>query len=1008
MGSWQDLESKFWDTVDDYTGNQGQDNLAQVQEEWEALIETVHPSTPNIQDEEETGDELRAKQGTDFGIPVIYGTRRIGGILIYQEVEADDGDNELLNLYQCWALCEGEVQSWQVFVDDTELSQSDYWRDNPFNYGTANGVTNKGYSSTDRLIQVNNTSHFNWGTSLGDDGGIDYPAVTTNGVRASGANWRGSDSGATHKMKGIACEQISYRHHWKEAYTGSSLSRYAFGQAPVNADNAHNQEGKDIWRTGLPKMAFDVVGPVIKDNNGTTKSSKDPAWILYDYLTDPRYGCSIPVDEIDVASFASASDICCEETTDGVAHADTPRHECNIILDTVQPVITNVKRILATCNGRLHWINGLYTIKIDDKYTGTGEFNFLEKHIIGGLNITGDSVGKRLNQVTAKFINPDKNWKSDEVRYPDINKISPINEKAVYDDFLDKDNDVKHTKTINVGGVTNLNQARYLAKQACLRSRDNLSVSFRCTSEAMNVVIGDVVTITHSTPSWSAKEFIVRSISLNADGSCSLSCLEHNDAIYAWETVAIPAEAPNTNLPDIKSVTAPTDLTMTPSSYQSIASSGTRLSVQLEWLSAGAFTVGHDVEYKLNSISGWTSAGSTNGRSMLLQDFSTGTFDFRVRAINSVGSTSSWTTLTLQEVSGAILATPEDVGDFEVNIASSTANTVLATWAPPTDADLKTGGHIEIRNLMQGATQWEEAETLATVSGTTTSVLLPLLEGNYVAKWIGSEGLEAVNFKESGLGTVFWTNTIDTITYHDTYAGDLTNLYIADNDGTKLLKFISTGRMDDFPALDSMITKFDEQGGSETEGTYIADIHDMGQAHQMRLYTKKVFTSGVSDGSNYVDTWGKVDSRNSWDDIPRLAGVTSYIRTTLDDPANPASEWSTWKKFQVADVNARGIQLKVQFSSDQEGAEQFRMSGLQLLIDMSAKVIGENDKSATSITYLENFYERPNLVVTPKNMVSGDYMTLSSESKTGFSVNFFNASDGAVTRNYNYLAKGIG
>jgi len=251
-------------------------------------------------------------------------------------------------------------------------------------------------------------------------------------------------------------------------------------------------------------------------------------------------------------------------------------------------------------------------MKIDDVYSGSGEFNFLEKHIIGGISIVGDSIGERLNQVTAKFINPDKSWKSDEVRYPDKN-----NESTVYTDFLQNDNGVKHHKTINVGGVTNLNQARYLAKQACLRSRDSLKVSFTSTAEAMNVIVGDVVTITHSTPAWTAKEFLVRSISLNANGTCSLSCIEHNDAIYAWETIGIPAEAPNTNLPDIKDVTAPIGLSVEENVYSSIVSSGVRIAVQLEWTSSGIFTTNHDVEYKKLSSGFVTKQWVLNGKVIL-------------------------------------------------------------------------------------------------------------------------------------------------------------------------------------------------------------------------------------------------------------------------------------------------------------------------------------------------------------------------------------------------------
>ena len=110
----------------------------------------------------------------------------------------------------------------------------------------------------------------------------------------------------------------------------------------------------------------------------------------------------------------------------------------------------------------------------------------------------------------------------------------------------------------------------------------------------------------------------------------------------------------------------------------------------------------------------------------------------------------------------------------------------------------------------------------------------------------------------------------------------------------------------------------------------------------------------------------------------------------------------------MTDVKARGLQLKVAFSSDEAGAEQFRMTGLSLLIDIPSRIIGEYNKNATSITYQQNFHAVPNLVIMPKNMASGDYFTVSSETNLGFNVNFFNSSGGAVTRNYNYIAQGVG
>ena len=64
-------------------------------------------------------------------------------------------------------------------------------------------------------------------------------------------------------------------------------------------------------------------------------------------------------------------------------------------------------------------------------------------------------------------------------------------------------------------------------------------------------------------------------------------------------------------------------------------------------------------------------------------------------------------------------------------------------------------------------------------------------------------------------------------------------------------------------------------------------------------------------------------------------------------------------------------------------------------------------KTATSITYANPFYAIPDLVVTPINMATGDYMTISSETKTGFGINFYNSSAVAQTRTYNYIARGV-
>ena len=908
--------------------------------------------TPENHGIEDVGRWLDARQGTDIGLPIIYGTRRTGGILIYQETSSD---NNLL--YRVYALAEGEQQSWTTYMDNVAYASSKF------------------YNSDSSLRHIDQTSFTGNDTGLGSGSGISL-----------GSRWT-----ANHLCKGIATEVLTFVFDALKRGTG-----------------AEQTEDEPFFESGLPKVQFEMTGKALVDSSGSSVSAKNPAWQLYDYLTNTRYGCGLNASLIDATSFTTAAGIC-----DQVNNSIT-RHQSNIILDSRGSLLSNIKQILATCNGRLHWIDGKYTMKIDDTYTGSGEFAFEEKHVIGGINIIANNKNERSNQVTATFVNPDKEWKKDEVSWPDKNRDEDGDGDTgdLYTAYLTADKNIPLRKTINLSGVTDFNQARYLAKQSCLRSRDALKVNFRCTSEAMDLIVGDVVTLTHSTPGWTAKEFRIRSISLNLDGTCSISAVEHSDSIYAWDYVAPPAGASDTNLPDVTSVTAPSGLNVEESIYTSIASGGTRLKVTVNWTnSTDTFTVANEVQFRKvkdkdgNTISSpvWVDAGATASSPHIINDFEKGTFDFRVRAKNAVGNISDWTTLSNQLVSGVGLQAPAVTG-FEVNILEGQAQ---ISWDTPDDIDIQTGGKIQIRNLQVGSTSWEEAEILAEVASTTTSVLLPLVEGNYVAKWIGSDGGESVSFVESGLGTVYWTNTIETINYHPAFAGSKTNLIVADNDGTKVLKFAGSTNIDDITQeIDGWI-KIDEMGGVATSGSYVADAKDMGQVFKMRIYTKKNFTSGVSDTSNYMDQKGLIDSLASIDEIADLAGITTYIRTTEDDPASGSATWTDYKKFLIADVRARGLQLKVEFDND-NASEQFRVTALSLLVDMTSKILGGYSKTASSITYDEPFHSVPTLTITPTNMTSGDYFQIPTQTATGFVVNFYDSGGAGITRNYNYLSKGNG
>ena len=155
-----------------------------------------------------------------------------------------------------------------------------------------------------------------------------------------------------------------------------------------------------------------------------------------------------------------------------------------------------------------------------------------------------------------------------------------------------------------------------------------------------------------------------------------------------------------------------------------------------------------------------------------------------------------------------------------------------------------------------------------------------------------------------------------------------------------------------------------------------------------------------------MDFWGKVDLRDSWDDKLKLDALKFEVRTTNDNPADVSATWTSWKPFIIIDVLARGFQMRATFTEFDEYS-QLPLEELELIVDMIEKMESDRAKTATSITYPTPFYTTPDLTVTPVNMATGDYMTISSETKDGFGINFSNSSGASQTRTYNYIARGV-
>ena len=60
------------------------------------------------------------------------------------------------------------------------------------------------------------------------------------------------------------------------------------------------------------------------------------------------------------------------------------------------------------------------------------------------------------------------------------------------------------------------------------------------------------------------------------------------------------------------------------------------------------------------------------------------------------------------------------------------------------------------------------------------------------------------------------------------------------------------------------------------------------------------------------------------------------------------------------------------------------------------------------VTFINGFYQEPSVGITAFNLASGDYYVVTSTLRTGFTITFFDSSNVAIDRNFQYQAVGYG
>lgn len=920
----------------------------------------LRPKVPEIQDfgtnefdDFEKGILLN-KQSNDANIPVIYGERLTGGTRVFMETSGTDNTY----LYMSIVMAEGEINDiTEIRVDDKIVTWASALSD-----GTAVEVNSSDanfYKNSESLIRIE--PHY----------GTDGQSAST--LLSTLANW-----GSNHKLSGLC--YLAIRFKWNQ----------------------------DAF-TGIPKVQAKIQGKKVKTYNASLVEQSasyqtNPAWCLLDYLTNSRYGKGLSTSEIDLQSFYDASLVCETQVTPYSGGSDINIFDTNVALDTSQKIIDNVRELLKGCRGYLPYTQGTYKLIIET--TGTASITLTEDDIIGGYTLSIPTKNERYNRVIVGFVNPDRNYQVDEIQWPPIDD-SGLPSADQHSTMKTADGGFLLEGRFDFKTITNQYQAEEMAEVILRRSREALTLGITVSFDAYDLAIADIVNITHSSLGFSAKPFRVMGITFNEDFTIGLSLVEYQASHYTWATKTQASAIPTTNLPNPFNIQPPASVTLDDTLVE--YNDGTVI-VALDitiGASTDSFIDYYQVEYKLSTDSNYIIYAQGSGLNhRVLNVIDQKVYDVRVKAVNTLGVSSTYVSAS-RTIIGAI-EPPSDVEDFACNIVGQEAH---LSWTQIPDLDLAYY-NLRFSEATDGTADWQNSVSLVEkISRPATSITVPARAGTYLIKAVDKLGNFSSNATAiiSNVTSVTNFNSIATQSEHPDFLGTNTNTVIADNtirlDSSEL--FDSAGGL-----FDDETSRFFDSGVANADfyasGNYLfANVIDIGAKHTARITASLTQTSDNPDDL-FDNRSGNFDSSSSNFDGDTPANCNAHIEiATSDDNIT----YTAFQNFVIGSYTARYFKFRVVLIS-RDLASTPVVSQVTVTIDMEDRIFSGNDITSGAGTYTVTFtnpYKSVNYAVgiTGENMATGDYFTVANKTINGFDVSFFNSSDTAISRTFDYIAKGF-
>ena len=933
-------------------------------------------------------------------IPIVYGTRKVGGNVVFLETSGTDNQY----LYMAVVLSEGEINGvTSLFVNDNQVTLSGTLTD-----GTQRTVASSDVNFFDESSLITVEAHF----------GTDSQTAST--LLSTLTSWT-----SNHRLRGLA--YLAIRFEWNADKFGSLPQVQAIVQ------------GRKVYNPNLDGTLTGGSGSHRADTSTTWEYSDNPILQLLDYLRNERFGMGIPNSYFDsnFADWQTATDVCDTNITPFSGASQIDLMDSHTVVDTSVKAIDNVKNFVRGSRSYLNFSGGKYNILVES--TGSASITLTEDNIIGGISIQSKNKNSRYNRVIVNFINPDKNFQSDTAQFPPVDEtgLASADQHAT---MKTADGGLLLEGRFDFSMFTSPYQAQEMAEIILRRSRTSLDVSLKADATAMDLAIGDLVNITHATPAFSAKPFRVQGMTINADHSVSLQCTEHQDSFYTFGTQQEVATIPDTTLPNPFSVLPPASITLTDELIE--YADGiviTRLLITIG-ASTDLFVDNYEVQIK-QTLDPDGNAVSDDFREIAvgkilqyqhLNVIDGATYQVRVRAVNTIGSKSTFISTTRAIVGG--VEPPSNVEDFAVELHGQ--DHLKLTWTPPTaNSDLDISFYeIRFQNVTTGANWINSTNLVRCPRRKCDNAIVPARVGSYLIKAVDKNG------NSSAEATIVTTNVSAIQAYKQISTFTETpNVFTAldqmDSTFPLTVKIDPSGdtilSLDTVTNFDDTVGNFDSvEGDFELGGTDTTSNPNFNNTNRdtkgFYNFINSLSLTQIFDGN--IEPSITLDSENPYDTFDSGRGALLFDEAKA--PFDGTEQLHAFHRVQIATsttsladcTNFQDITQSATFKfkfakfrlklSNDDNQTSSNVKQIDIKLNMEERTFAESNLATSSgsktVTFTNPFFEVPAIGVSAQNMATGDVFTISSKTVNGFTIAFANSSGGAVDRTFDYIAKGFG